>query len=70
MKLLTTRSVNYLVLQGYDFWKETFLLSFSNVRFGAVRAPFSPIILERRQKSDISPKLGNSHQNYLFFFLV
>ena len=32
-----------------------------------IRAPFSPIILERRQKHLwlISPKLDNSHQNYL-----
>ena len=43
-------------------------MSFSNLFFGTtLRAPFSPIILERRQKSLqlISPKLDNSHQNYL-----
>ena len=55
MKLLTTRSVDYLMQQGYDFWKETLLLSFLKCIFGTVsttfRAPFSPIIFEKRQKS-------------------
>ena len=34
MKLLTKRSVDYFVQQSHDFWKETLLLSFSNVFFG------------------------------------
>ena len=41
--------------ENHDFLKETLLMSFSNVCFGDVsttfRAPFRPIILERRQKS-------------------
>ena len=45
--------------------------SFSNVVFAILSttiAPFSPIILERWQKSlrPISPQLDNSHQNYLY----
>ena len=46
-----------------------FLFRFFNVFFGPVsttfRAPFSPIILQKRQKTlrPISPKLGNSHLN-------
>ena len=31
MKLLTTRSVDYLQSPGYDFWKETLTLTFSNI---------------------------------------
>ena len=55
MKVLTTRSVNYLELRGHGFWKQTLLLSFLDVFFGAVsttiRDPsFSPLILKRRQK--------------------
>ena len=43
--------------------KETLLLSFSTT----FRAPFSPIVFEKRQKSlqPISPKQGNSHRSYL-----
>ena len=56
-------------LLGHDFWKETLLLSFSHVFFGALsttfRAPFTPILFEKMQKSlrSMFPKLGNSHQN-------
>ena len=66
MKLLTTKYVDYFGSQGRDFWKETLLMKFSNVFSGPVstkfRAPFSPIIFEKRHKS---PELDNSHQNYL-----
>ena len=52
IKLLTTTSVD--CLQGHDFWKETLLMSLSNVFLGAmsttIREPFTPIILEKRQK--------------------
>ena len=49
---------------------------FPNIFFGAVsttfKAPFSPITLEKRQKSlwPISPKLGNLHQNYLDWYIA
>ena len=67
MKLLTTRSVDYLELLRHDLQKKTLLLSFSNVFSGALSTtsggPSSSIILEwsRASLQLISPKLSNSN---------
>ena len=43
MTLLTARSVDYFKKLGH-FWKETLVLSFSNVFFGAVSNTFRDTI--------------------------
>ena len=68
------KKVVYVSQQGLwiidDFWNKTLVLNLFQMYFlGAVsttfRAPFSPIVFEKRQKSlqPISLKLGNSQQN-------
>ena len=54
MKLLMTRPVGYFESWGHDFTQFFLVVS------STFRAPFSPFILERRQKSLqlISPKLS------------
>lgn len=68
MKLLTTRSLDYLEPLRHDLWKKTLLLSFTNVSLGTLGTtrggPSSSIILEWSQASPqlISPKLNSATQ--------
>ena len=64
MKLLTVRSVYHLERPGHDLWKETFLLSFSNVFFGEYHKLLPS---ERGQISlqPISPELSNSQFRWI-----
>lgn len=61
MKLLRRGSVDHLVLQGRDFWKEAPRLACSNVPFLALLAPraICSIIVERRQTSPANLATGS-----------
>lgn len=56
MKLLTTRSVDYLQKPGHDFWKETELAAelfhFFGGALNTTKPQSSSIIFERKQTID------------------